>query len=81
MLYDLTFLKVTKLKRSADYLLWRMLIKYSLMSAELWDLIVKNDIEFLLKLDVSSQSVMTEEFIFKTIIITLTVLVNITWAD
>ena len=31
-----------------------MLIKYSLMSAELWDLIIKNDIELLLKLNVSS---------------------------
>ncbi len=54
MSYDLTFSKVTKLKRSADYLLWRMLIKYSLMSAELWDLVIKNDIEFSLKLDVLS---------------------------
>ncbi len=54
MLYDLTFSKVTKLKKSADYLLWRMLIKYSLMSAELWDLVIKSDIESLLKLDVSS---------------------------
>ncbi len=31
-----------------------MSIKYSLMNAELWDLIVKNDIEISLKLDVSS---------------------------
>ncbi len=54
MSYNLTFSKIIKLKRSADYLLWRMLIKYSLISAELWDLIVKNDIEFLLKLDVLS---------------------------
>jgi len=54
MSYDLTFSKVTKLKRSADYLLWRMLIKYSLMSAELWDLVIKNDIELSLKLDVLS---------------------------
>jgi len=58
-----------------------MLIKYSLMSAELWDLIVKSDIKFLLKLDVSSQSVMTEESISKIIITTLTVLTDITWAD
>ncbi len=54
MLYDLIFLKVTKLKKSANYSLWRMLIKYSLMSAELWDLIVKSDVEFSLKLDVLS---------------------------
>jgi len=54
MSYDLTFLKVTKLKRSADYSSWRTLINYSLMSAELWDLIVKSDIELSLKLDVSS---------------------------
>ncbi len=72
------FSKVTKLKRSANYLLWRMLIKYSLMSAELWNLIIKNDVELLLKLDVSSQSVMTEEFIFKTMITTLIISVNIT---
>ena len=58
-----------------------MSIKYSLMSAELWDLIVKSDIKFLLKLDVSSQSVMTEESISKIIITTLTVLTDITWAD
>ncbi len=31
-----------------------MLIKYSLMSAELWNLIVKSDIEILSKLDVLS---------------------------
>jgi len=81
MSYDLTFSKVMKLKRSVNYSLWRMLIKYSLMNIELWDLIIKSDVEFLLKLDVSSQSVMTEEFISKTIMITLTVLINITWAD
>jgi len=81
MSYDLTFLKVTKLKRSADYSLWRTLIKYSLMSAELWDLIIKSDVEILLKLDVLSQSVMTEEFISEIIIITLIILINITWAN
>ncbi len=81
MSYDLTFLKVTKLKRLTNYLSWRMLIKYSLMSAELWDLIIESDVEFSLKLDVSSQSVMTEEFVFKIIIITSTVLINITWAN
>ncbi len=54
MSYDLTFSKVTKLKKSTDYSLWRMSIKYSLMSAELWDLIVKSDVKFLLKLDVLS---------------------------
>ncbi len=48
------------------------------MSAELWNLIVKNDIELSSKSDVSSQSVMTEEFIFKIIIITLIISVNIT---
>ena len=79
MSYDLTFLKVMKLKRSANYLLWRMLIKYSLMSTELWDLVVKNDVQFLL--DVLSQSVMTEEFISKIMMTTLTVLINVTWAD
>ena len=78
MSYDLTFSKVTKLKKLTDYLLWRTLIKYSLMSAELWDLIVKNDIEFLLKLDVLSQSVMTEEFISKTMMTTLMILIDIT---
>ncbi len=78
MSYDLTFLKVTKLKKLTDYSSWRMLIKYSLMSAELWNLIVKNDIELSSKSDVSSQSVMTEEFIFKIIIITLIISVNIT---
>ncbi len=81
MSYDLTFSKIIKLKRSANYLSWRMLIKYSLMSAELWDLIVKSDIELSSKLDVSSQSVMTEEFISKIIITILTVSVNVTWAD
>ncbi len=58
-----------------------MLIKYSLMSAELWDLIIESDVEFLSKLDVLSQSVMTKEFISKIITITSTVSVNITWAD
>ncbi len=76
--YNLTFSKVMKLKRSTDYLLWRMSIKYSLMSAELWDLIVKNDIEISSKLDVLSQSIMTEEFISKTMITISTVLINIT---
>jgi len=61
-----------------NYSLWRMLIKYSLMSAELWDLIVENDIEISSKPDVLSQSVMTEEFISETMIITMTVSVNIT---
>ncbi len=51
------------------------------MSAELWDLIVKSDIEISLKLDVLSQSVMIEEFISKTMTTTLTASVNITWAD
>ena len=54
MSYDLTFSKVMKLKKSTDYSLWRMLIKYSLMSAELWDLIIESDIEILLKPDVLS---------------------------
>ncbi len=31
-----------------------MLIKYSLMNAELWDLIVKSNVELSLKLDVLS---------------------------
>ena len=62
MSYDLTFLKVMKLKRSTDYLLWRILIKYSLMSAELWDLIIKDNVEISLKSDILSQSVMTKEF-------------------
>jgi len=48
------------------------------MSAELWNLIVKSDVEFLLKSDVSSQSVMTKESISKTTITTLTVSVNVT---
>ncbi len=78
MLYDLTFLKVTKLKELMNYSSWRMLIKYSLMSAELWDLIIKSNVEILLKSDVLSQSVMTEEFISKTTTTTSTVLVNIT---
>ncbi len=55
-----------------------MLIKYSLMSAELWDLIVESNIEISSKLDVLSQSVMTEESISKTIMTTLTVLINVT---
>ncbi len=54
MLYDLTFLKVTKFKKSANYSSWRMLIKYSLMSAELWNLIVKDNVELSSKLDVLS---------------------------
>ncbi len=54
MSYNLMFSKVTKLKKLTDYLSWRMSIKYSLISAELWDLIVKSDVEILLKLDVSS---------------------------
>ncbi len=54
MSYDLMFLKVMKLKKLVNYLSWKMLIKYSLMSAELWDLIVKNDVETLSKSDVSS---------------------------
>ena len=78
ILYNLTFSKVMKLKKSANYLSWRMLIKYSLMSAELWNLIIKNDVELLLKLDVSSQSVMTEEFISKTMMTTLMILIDIT---
>ena len=78
MSYNLTFLKVMKLKKSTDYSLWRMLIKYSLMSAELWDSIVKNDVEISLKLDVLSQSVMTEESISETTIITLMILTDIT---
>ena len=51
------------------------------MSAELWDLIIKSDVEFLLKLNVLSQLVMTEEFIFKITIITLIILADITWAN
>ncbi len=78
MSYDFTFSKVTKLKRSADYLLWRTLIKYSLMSAELWDLIIEDNVEISSKLDVSSQSVMTEEFISKTMMTTLMILIDIT---
>ncbi len=81
MSYDLTFSKVTKLKRLTNYLSWRTLIKYSLMSAELWDLIVEDNVEISSKLDVSSQSVMTEEFISKTTMTIMTILVNITWAD
>ncbi len=78
MSYNLTFLKVTKLKKLANYSSWRMLIKYSLMSAELWDLIVENDIEISSKPDVLSQSVMTEEFISETMMITLMILADIT---
>ena len=48
------------------------------MSAELWDLIVENDIEISSKPDVLSQSVMTEEFISETMTTTLTVLINVT---
>ncbi len=48
------------------------------MSAELWDLIVKSDVETSSKLDVLSQSVMTEEFISETTTITLIILINIT---
>ncbi len=48
------------------------------MSAELWDLIIKSNVKFLLKLDVLSQSVMIEEFISETTIIILTVLIDIT---
>jgi len=81
MLYDLTFSKVTKLKRLTNYSLWRMSIKYSLMSAELWDLILKDDVETLSKSDVLSQSVMTEEFISKTMMTTSTVLTDVTLAD
>ncbi len=77
MSYNLTFSKVTKLKRLTNYLLWRTSIKYSLMSAELWDLIVKSDIEISLKSDVLSQSIMTKEFISKTMMTTLTVLINV----
>ncbi len=54
MSYDLMFSKVTKLKKSANYLSWRMLIKYSLMSTELWDLIVKSDVESSSKSDILS---------------------------
>ncbi len=67
-----------KLKKSMNYLSWRTLIKYSLMSTELWDLIVESDVEISLKSDVSSQSVMTEEFISETIMTTLTVLTDVT---
>jgi len=76
--YDLTFSKVMKLKRLTDYSSWRTLIKYSLMSAELWNLIVKNDIEISSKSDVLSQSVMTEEFISETTMTTLMILTDIT---
>ncbi len=78
MSYDLTFSKVMKLKKSTDYLLWRTLIKYSLMSAELWDLIVESDIEISSKLDVSSQSVMIEESISETMMTTLMILTDVT---
>ncbi len=47
------------------------------MSAELWDLIVESDVEILLKSDVSSQSVMTEEFISEIMTTTLTVLIDV----
>ena len=78
MSYNLTFSKVTKLKRLTNYSLWRTSIKYSLISAELWDLIVKSDIEISLKSDVLSQSIMTKEFISKIMMTTLTVLINVT---
>ncbi len=81
MSYDLTFLKVMKLKKLTDYSSWRTLIKYSLISAELWDLIVESDVETSSKPDVLSQSVMAEEFISEIITITLMTLINITWAD
>ncbi len=48
------------------------------MSAKLWDLIVENDIETSSKLDVSSQSVMTEESIPETMTITLMILTDVT---
>ncbi len=78
MSYDLMFSKIMKLKKSTNYSSWRMLIKYSLMSAELWDLIVENDVEISSKLDVLSQLVMTEEFISKTITTILMILINVT---
>ncbi len=51
------------------------------MSAKLWDLTIESDVETSSKSDVLSQSVMTEEFIPKIMITTLTILINITWAD
>jgi len=78
MSYDLTFPKVTKLKGSANYPSWRTLIKYSLMSAELWDLIVGSDIETPSKPDVSSQSVMAGESISETTTTTMTASTNAT---
>ncbi len=48
------------------------------MSAELWDLIVENDVETSSKSDVLSQSVMTEEFIPETMTTTMTALTDIT---
>ncbi len=51
------------------------------MSAELWDLIEESDVEISSKSDVSSQSVMTEEFISETMTTTLMILIDITWAD
>ena len=51
------------------------------MSAKLWDLTIESDVETSSKSDVLSQSVMTEEFISKIMMTTLTVLINITWAD
>lgn len=56
--YDLTFPKVTKLKGSADYPSWKTAIKYSLMSAGLWDLVEGGDVEHPPKPDVSSQPIM-----------------------
>ena len=81
MSYNLTFLKVTKLKKLTNYLSWRMLIKYSLMSAELWDLIIKSNVKLLLKLNVLSQSIMTKEFISEITTTILTILINITWVN
>ncbi len=48
------------------------------MSTELWNLIVKSDVKTSSKLDVSSQSVMTEEFISETMTTTLIILINVT---
>ena len=48
------------------------------MSAELWDLIVKSNVEISSKLDVLSQSVMTKEFISETTITTLMILTDVT---
>jgi len=48
------------------------------MSAELWDLIIENDVETSSKPDVLSQSVMTEEFISETMTTTLIILIDVT---